>query len=566
MLSGNKNTKDGVMIPERSHSTTRIPRRSGFGQRVLTPVVAWASMIFVIAVGLGAFKHTDSLAAADLSLDVGGCPCPVGTSATGTWIPTNSMSTPRLGHSATLLSDGTVLVAGGFPNDQSPEASVTAELYDPTTGTWSATGSMASPRSFHRAIELPSGKVLALGGLHQDMGVPSAELYDPITGTWSSTGQMSTPRIHFSATLLQDGTVLVAGGASIGVSQDLASAEIYEPMTATWSPKASMGTPRYAHQATLLPDGRVIVAGGVNFANQWGVATAEVYDPATNLWSATGSMSQPRESDDICCHEQVLLNTGEVIAIGGYSAGVLDTVEKLNPAVGQWSFQTPMSAAREGGHTATVFADGTVLVVGGLDDFGPVSSAEVYDPTADSWLTIAPPSTARSWHSATTLSSGQVLVAGGTDANGALVAAELFDPSASTCPSTPICPVTPIPTPACPQTPTCPPTPTPTPACPQTPICPPTPTPTPTCPQLPTTPSSETPTKFQMPSVLGQDATSVKQTLLSLGLNVSIQIQETCDVPTNTVINQLPGPGTDVASGMTIMIVVAGEPPDGCGG
>jgi hypothetical protein len=350
------------------------------------------------------------------------------------WTPTGTLQVARDHHSATLLPNGKVLVAGGFAGTQfpDPDSTATAELYDPATGTWAATGSMSSPRAAHSAILLPNGKVLVVGGFHQNVPVLTAELYDPATGTWSLTGAMATPRASFAATALGNGEVLALGGYNPQSGTDLASVERYHPATGTWTPAASMGTPRYGHVVTLLADGRVLVAGGVNNANQGGLTSAERYDPATNSWTPTGSMSQARENDEICCHQQVLLPTGDVLAIGGYNGGVLDSTERYRPATGSWSSAAPMQAAREGLHTATNLADGTVLVVGGLDDSGPVASAEVYYPTVNAWSTTAAPGAARAGHSATALPSGAVLVAGGIGANGdRLDSAELYEPPAA---------------------------------------------------------------------------------------------------------------------------------------
>src|SRR5437763_4719408 len=134
-------------------------------------------------------------------------------------VMTGSLATARNGHTATLLPNGKVLVAGGR-NGNSILAS--AELYDPPSGTWSATGSLATARFFHTATLLPNGKVLVAGG-----GNNSAELYDPASGTWSATGSLATARAFHTATLLPNGKALVAGGFSSFSGGELASAELY---------------------------------------------------------------------------------------------------------------------------------------------------------------------------------------------------------------------------------------------------------------------------------------------------------------------------------------------------
>jgi len=289
---------------------------------------------------------------------------------------------------------------------------------------------MTMPRTAHSAFRLPDGKVLVVGGSNEGGTAPgSAELFDPGTGTWSPARSMSTARVNFAAAMLTDGKVLITGGWHLVSGTALNTAEQYDPATGLWSPIAAMGTPRYNQTATRLADGRILVSGGVNNDNQGGIATAELYDPSTNLWAPTGSMAAPRETDEAGGHPAVLLPaTGDILAIGGSNnlSGILNTAERYRPGTGIWSATPALDAARQG-HTATLLGDGTVLVVSGLDDFGPVASNELYDPATNAWSAAAPPLTPRSGHSATALLDGQVLVVGGTGAGGVqLVSAELF--------------------------------------------------------------------------------------------------------------------------------------------
>ena len=141
------------------------------------------------------------------------------------WTTTGSMNTARSRHTATLLQNGTVLVAGGFVGLGSLQ---TAELYDPTAGTWGVTGSMGSARSSHTATLLQNGTVLVAGGNPGPLN--TAELYDPTAGTWSTTASMTDARANHTATLLQNGKVVVAGGES--ASSSLASAELFSQLPA----------------------------------------------------------------------------------------------------------------------------------------------------------------------------------------------------------------------------------------------------------------------------------------------------------------------------------------------
>ena len=232
----------------------------------------------------------------------------------GTWTATGSLGIARSVHTATLLANGKVLVAGG---DHGGTASASAELFDPASGTWTATGSLFFARAFHTATLLPDGKVLVAGGFDASVGntsLASAELYDPASGTWTATGSLATARFVHTATLLPNGKVLVAGG--LGASGILASAELYDPASGTWTATGSLGAARYDHTATLLPNGKVLVAGGQTTAAA--LASAELYDPASGTWTATGSLSTARYD-----HTATLLPNGQVLVAGGYNGSGL---------------------------------------------------------------------------------------------------------------------------------------------------------------------------------------------------------------------------------------------------
>jgi hypothetical protein len=214
-------------------------------------------------------------------------------------------------HTATLLANGKVLVAGGYgaPN--------IAELYDPATGIWSVTGSLHEGRLEHTATLLTNGKVLVAGG---NSVVASAELYDPATGRWTFTGSLNHGRFEHTATLLANGKVLVAGGID---NADYRSAELYDPTTGTWTLTGSLTNARIGgHTETLLNDGKVLVAGLGD--------PVELYDPATGTWSFTGDLNRGRSS-----FTATLLTNGELLVAGGYPGlfNPLDSAELYEPGV-----------------------------------------------------------------------------------------------------------------------------------------------------------------------------------------------------------------------------------------
>jgi hypothetical protein len=236
----------------------------------------------------------------------------------GTWEETGSLNTARYIHTATLLPNGKVLVAGGIAGF-GPTAS--AELYDPATGTWTATGNLNTARDSHTATLLPNGKVLVVGGLtNSTPDSASAELYDPASGTWIATGSLIIGRYWHAATLLSNGKVLVAAGENFQ-SGRLASTELYDPASGTWSATGSLATARYSHTVTLLPNGKVLAAGGYLGDD---LASTELYDPASGTWTATGSLVNGRFG-----HTATLLSNGKVLAAGGffYCCGDLASAE-----------------------------------------------------------------------------------------------------------------------------------------------------------------------------------------------------------------------------------------------
>lgn len=249
---------------------------------------------------------------------------------TETWSRVDDMLVPRLGHSLTVLADGTVLAAGGTsPEGEagagggqtiSPEAS--AELFDPGSGSWEPAGAMAEGRFEHTATLLGDGRVLVAGGLGgpgvELAPLASAELYDPATGSFLGTNAMAEGRTNHTAVALSEHEVLVVGGSG-GERGDaaLATAEVFNAREGSWTDTEALTDARTGSTATLLGDGHVLVAGGelVQGGTRRSLSSAELFDPEQATWVPAGEMSCPRSE-----HAAVLLPDDTVLVVAGDAA------------------------------------------------------------------------------------------------------------------------------------------------------------------------------------------------------------------------------------------------------
>jgi hypothetical protein len=291
--------------------------------------------------------------------------------ASGSFAPTGAMVNARQNQTSTLLGNGKVLVVGGQGGAGGGTPLASSELYDPATGTFSVSGPMSLERFFQTATRLGDGTVLVAGGLWTPVDtdiLDSAEVYDPTAGTFAATGAMVTARYWHTATLLPDGTVLITGGYGLtGAALD--SAELYDPVSGTFTETSgAMSWPRYGQTATLLTSGLVLVAGGYGAGLLDG---ADLYDPATGLFEATGPLTSPRQFQTA-----TLLTSGKVLVAGGLTeVEGLSSAELYDPDFGTFtptgSMETERSLA-----TATLLGSGEVLVAGGwsMGDAGLAST------------------------------------------------------------------------------------------------------------------------------------------------------------------------------------------------
>ncbi len=355
-----------------------------------------------------------------LSLVVGGAmPAQAGN---GSFSNTGSMNAARDGQTATLLKNGQVLVTGG--DNYTTGFLASAELYNPATGKWTLTGSMSIPRISHDTVLLQNGEALVAGGYNGSTpgmcnNQASAELYNPATGAWTVTGSLATARYSFALIVLGNGEALAAGGASCSASYlGLTSAELYNPATGTWTAAGNMPTATQNDGAVRLSNGDVLVDG------------ENLYDPSTGTWTALspaepqgltlpngtiwtntaingGTIYDPTTGQSISypppscmtttqtCNANVsLLDTGNVLIAGGTTKvnaqpyPITETngnAAVFNPSTLTWASTTSMKQGAIG-TSVTALPQGQVLFAGGeaydksAGALRPIAGAELYTP------------------------------------------------------------------------------------------------------------------------------------------------------------------------------------------
>jgi hypothetical protein len=356
------------------------------------------------------------------------------TASTPSFALTGSLNTPRHSHTATVLTNGKVLIAGGSEANVGDLAS--AELYDPSTGTYSTTGSLSATRTKHTATLLNTGKVLIVGGSGANSA--TAELYDPATGTFATTGSLPSSLVFHTATLLNNGKVLVAGGLD-GNYNATNAAEVYDPVTGVFSPTGSLNSGRFSHVAALLSSGKVLIAGGEDI-NENVFSSAELYDPTAGTFSTTGNLVTARIN-----HTATTLGNGMVLIAGGLqdsqfgdSSSLTTSAELYNPSTGAFAATGALGSGRDN-PTATLLGNGLVLIAGGAGWEMNFATAELYYPSTGTFAFTGAMNVYHVSHTASLLQDGAVLVAGGAgpySSNGEAGTCELYQPTTLTGPPT----------------------------------------------------------------------------------------------------------------------------------
>jgi N-acetylneuraminic acid mutarotase len=350
--------------------------------------------------------------------------------------------TARFGGSSTLMRNGDVFYIGGR-HCASNCAGLTTVSEDGAT-VWDTAGTIAGTsvdplkHSLHTASLLTDGTILLAGGTDGSSVLASGEIFDPISNNFTlASNNLQHPRQNHSASLMPNGRVLLAGGFSTTAysTGPTNTAEIYYPDTKMFLPTSVMPSSHSQHTAITLPDGNVFVAGGYS-----GVTTvsgaAEIYYSTSGQWTPVASMPALQER---AIQASVQLKDGRIALFGGTNqTGNLSSVIAWDPASNAWSSLASMPLALQG-HTATLLFDGTVLVAGGDDGFGETYTSMIYDPVGDTWHdTSSTLNDARLGHSATLLPNGDVMISGGvqqqtaisTAASTALRTVEYYHPDA----------------------------------------------------------------------------------------------------------------------------------------
>lgn len=327
----------------------------------------------------------------------------------------------RAEHAAVTLSDGRVLIVGGVEGGLPPR---TTYIFDPSSETFTPSGSLIAGRIGFVAVALPDDKVLVVGGIS---ATPDSVLIDARSGAVTATnGAAHSVRFDATGTLLPNGKVLIVGGVDQpGPALDQ-TAETYDPATGAFTLlPMSLSVPRYRHAAVATSDGRVLIYGGLTNGGQ--PPPPELYDPATGAFAA---LAAP-ESIVRVNHAAVRTSDGALWIVGGDdNTTALTTIMRFDAASATMSRALDLATPRTY-LAAAALNDGRFLVAGGAIDVGPQNATDTSEliVTATALAGAGPTmSRPRFSHTMTLLSNGKVLIVGGEDvSDNALASAEIFE-------------------------------------------------------------------------------------------------------------------------------------------
>jgi len=278
------------------------------------------------------------------------------------FVPVGELSTGRAESVVVALPDGRALTFGGIVNASSFLLSTLVEEWDPVALAWSARGNLGSNRFRHTATLLGDGRILVAGGVATGGPIDGrdAEIWVRGVGAVSPANEMLIRRAAHTATTFPDGRVLLIGGYDLGTGDAIATCEWFDPATATFAAGPQLAVARFYHAAVPLADGRVLVVGGERQGLEV-LTTAEVFDPATGEFELTGAMATARTEV-----RAVRLLGGDVLVAGGATEiNATDRIEVWSPRTGTWREWAARLPEGRTGHALHVLEDGRVALLGG---------------------------------------------------------------------------------------------------------------------------------------------------------------------------------------------------------
>ncbi|NCC34817.1 MAG: hypothetical protein EOM24_22795, partial [Chloroflexia bacterium] len=358
-----------------------------------------------------------------------------------------TMPNGQLFHQVFGLRDGTILSLGGSTTTASKEVLQSNSgvfRFDPRSQEWATIGEIGIGRSDGTMAMLPDERVLIVGGIPGNGNDTEAALsadnrviiFDPASGTSTATTDIGYPVVGAAAVLLENGQVLFTGGSDeneAGQTVAYSTTMRYDPQSEQWDEVAPMAINRVSHRMTLLSDGRVLVTGGLEWDPGAGdynnLASAAIYDPASDRWQDVPEMQHARQ-----LHSVVRLTDGRVLVVGGSTdEGVVTNVsaEIYDPVSNTWT-DTGLPPGDHSGITSAIgLPDGKIIVMGGgFYITGNSRAVSLYDPTTNTWTALTPMALQRSVHQIVLMPSGHVLVIGGASAtSGTPSSHEIYDPA-----------------------------------------------------------------------------------------------------------------------------------------